>query len=127
MEKIIKDILIQLEEAGIDCDPIRIEIDEDGTVDLSGEVCSLKEKETVLQIIEEGFGIENIKDELVVLEGIVDEGASGDQKEDISDSEKVEDTEDIYTAIEDGVPYSPPSEPVYRESEEDGLRKKKKK
>ncbi|MDP8259089.1 MAG: hypothetical protein P9L90_06695 [Candidatus Aadella gelida] len=125
MEKILKDILIQLEEAGIDCGLIKIEMDEDGGIDLSGEVCSLKEKETVLQIIEDGFGIENIKDELVILEGIVDDGVSGEQKEDISDSEKVEDTEDVYTSIENGVPYTPPSEPIYREDEEDGPRKKK--
>ncbi|MFH1411913.1 MAG: BON domain-containing protein [Candidatus Omnitrophota bacterium] len=127
MGKLLKEILAQLDDAGIDCGPLKIEIDEDGGILLKGEICSFKEKETVMEIIEESFGIENITDELTVLEGIVDEEAEspGEKKVRLEEEDDDSDTEDIYQSIEDGIPYTPPSEPLFREEEHPPRKKKK--
>ncbi|MFH1837680.1 MAG: BON domain-containing protein [Candidatus Omnitrophota bacterium] len=131
MERAVKDVLAQMEEAGIDCDPIKIEADRDGTLILGGEVCSLKEKEVILQIIEEVLGTEKVVDELVVLEGIKDEEKDQEENESLEDEEEEEDgpldTEDIYTSIEEGIPYAPPSEPMKIEDPGKIIHKQKKK
>ena len=125
-KKFARNIFAQLEEVGVNCDLIKIEIDDEGRVVLRGDVCSLKEKDAIHQIITDSFGIEEIRDELTILEGIVDEG--GEPHSLYEEEDDSTNTEDISRAIEDGIPYTPPSEPVYRKQpEEVTVRKKKNK
>lgn len=123
----IKELIIeQLKEMSVDTEAVEVKVSEGLKITLKGKVDSHGEhylvKETIMNIV----GIEDFVDELVVIEGL-DSGLE-EEKEGLydEDDDKIG-TEDAFEALEDGIPYIPPTEPKFRETEEPRKKKRKKK
>ena len=123
----IKELIIeQLKEMSVNTEEIKVELSEGQQITLRGKVDSHGEhylvKETIMNIV----GIDDFIDELVVIEGLnvdLEEEEEGLYDE---DEDKIG-TEDAFEALEDGIPYIPPTEPRFRETEEPKKKKRKKK
>jgi len=119
---------------GFDIDPelISIKITKGSKIILRGAVETQRHRDLVVQTIQDVAGVEDVKDELVILQ---------DEYGDFSDEEELEEefldddneyygTDDIVKSIEDGLPYIPPMTSSFEEpteEEEEPEKKKKRK
>ena len=123
----IKELIIeQLKEMSVDADSIEVEVSEGLRVTLKGKVDSQGEHYLVKEAIMNIVGVDDFVDELVVIEGL--DADTEEQKEGLYDEDEDKiGTEDAFEALEDGIPYIPPTEPLFSEAEEPKKKKRKKK
>jgi hypothetical protein len=126
----IKDLVIdELKSSAVDVEGIEIEVLDGPRIILKGTVDSIGEHYLVKETITDIVGIEDVSDELVIMNA-PDDGSLDDMFEDGGllnrDKEEIG-TEDPFEAMEDGIPYIPPTSPSYKESPEITEWKKKKK
>jgi hypothetical protein len=123
-------ILEQLDEAGIAPGAVGIRVLKGSRVVVEGNVDSEMMRKIIIQTIQNATGIDNIVDEMIVADDEYESFDEGPRHEDYElydeDNEYVG-SEDMFRAVEDGVPYIPPTEPPSSESSEAFQRKKKRK
>ncbi|MFH1552015.1 MAG: BON domain-containing protein [Candidatus Omnitrophota bacterium] len=122
-------ILEQLGELGIDSETVDITIEDGPKVSLRGKVDSERERGMIKQTIMDVVGIDDIIDELVVIEGVnngLEDEESSKGAELYDEDKEYMGSEDAFRAVEDGVPYIPPTNPSYQGSPETVKRKKQK-
>ena len=123
----VKELVIeQLKEMAVDTEAIEVEVSEGPQITLRGKVDSQGDhylvKETLMNIV----GVDDFVDELVVIEGL--DSSQEEEKEGLYDEDEDKiGTEDAFEALENGIPYIPPTEPRFREAEEPKKKKRKKK
>lgn len=133
-EEIKSLILDEMRDLGINTETVEVEVVDGPKVILKGKVDSTSEKGMIKQTIMDVVGIDDISDELVVIEDTEEDFEEDFSKEEDEESveEPLEEDEDIGTedasqALEDGIPYIPPTSPTYQDSSSSIRRKRKKK
>jgi len=124
----IKELIQEhLKELDVDFDSIDVDIVDGPKVVLSGKVESRGEREMIEEVLMDIVGLDDIVDELVIIDG----GTVENDDKDLYDDEDVYDedddsmgTENAFQSIEEGIPYTPPTSPSYKESP--GFSKRKK-
>ncbi len=117
----IKQIVCRrLNQNGIDPELIRITIMKGPKVVLNGEVYSLNTRRMIKQVVLSVDEIEDVIDKLMVVSSMYDDLDDGDNSC-IDEGKYAADgdlmgTEDMYQAIEDGIPYIPPTSASFEES-----------
>ncbi len=109
-----------LEDLGVEIASIEIEAVDDSRVVLRGRAASRREKELIAQAVEDALGVDYVVNELAVSqngsEPVVDDDE--DEDEDIrDDDDDTVGTEDLARSIEDGIPYIPPTRPLFRRAD----------
>ena len=99
---------------------------------LEGKIDSDRIRDLIIRTVRETTGIENVINELIVAENEVEDYTEEGQHEEYElydeDNEYIG-SEDVFRAVEDGVPYIPPTEPPPGESSklfERGKKRRKK-
>ncbi|MDD3088465.1 MAG: BON domain-containing protein [Candidatus Omnitrophica bacterium] len=109
----------ELEEHGIDADDIEIDVEEDGSrVVIRGRVSSRREKDIVVEAVEEAIGADEIINSIVVARHADETGGDEDEGEDeelLDDDDEEIGTDDMGRSVENGIPYIPPERLVFRE------------
>lgn len=110
-------LIEKIEESDIAHDYAEIEVTEDKTILLTGEIYSEHERRKLKELLMEHTDAEEIDDEdLIIIEsGDVNPADIEDDDEYVSDEisplkEDFAGTEDVYRSLEDGIPYIPPVE-----------------
>ena len=120
-------ILEEIRDLGLDPETIEVEILKGPKVVLRGKVDSGVERALIKQTIMDIVGIDEVIDELMAIRG-ADEtpGEEGQDKYDLYEQdEEFVGTEDPTRAVEDGIPYIPPTSPSFQEATEKPKRKRK--
>ncbi|MGD2278731.1 MAG: BON domain-containing protein [Candidatus Omnitrophota bacterium] len=122
-------ILEHLDEMGVAPGAVEVRILKGPKVVLEGKVDSDRKKDLIIRYVRDVAGLSDIVDELIVIEDL--EELEEDHHEDYElydeDNEYVG-SEDVFRAVEDGVPYVPPTEPPtaeYSDMPEPGEKRKK--
>jgi hypothetical protein len=107
----------ELEDLGVEINLIEIEAEDDSRVVVRGRADTRRNRELIVQIVAETLGVDEIVNGLVVGSGGDDDD---DPLEDDDDDYEIKDedddtvgTEDMSRSMEDGIPYIPPSRPVF--------------
>ena len=123
-------ILEHLDEMGIAPGAVEVRVLKGHKVVLEGKVDSERNKDLIIRYVRDVAGLSDIVDELIVVEDF-EELREEDHHEDYElydeDNEYVG-SEDVFRAVEDGVPYVPPTEPPtaeYSDEPEPGEKRKK--
>jgi len=128
-DKELRDLIVEnLRDAGIDPDMIQIKIKKGRNIVLRGEVDSKRERNRIIQTIAEMARVGDIKDELIILEGLHGEYLEehteyGYEDEIFDDDNECIGTNDVFRAMEDGMPYIPPTDSSFERSYEDRRRR----
>lgn len=133
----IEFITEKFEEADIAHEYIEMEMNEEKTIFLSGEIYSENELKKLKEILMEHTEAEDIEDDdLLVIESVGYMDPNGPEEDDdyVSDElsplkEEFAGTEDVYQSLEDGIPYIPPMEDPeenYHFSKSSWLKKRRK-
>ncbi len=123
-------ILEHLREDGVDPETIEVEVQDGPRVILKGKVDSGTQHEMIKQIITDIVGVEDIIDEIMVIQGvdddeILEEDEEEEEKDVYDEDEEDTGTEDAFRAVEDGIPYIPPTNPSFQELPEKPRRRRK--
>ncbi|MFQ5952277.1 MAG: hypothetical protein ACE5JK_02610 [Candidatus Omnitrophota bacterium] len=123
-------ILEQLDEMGIAPGTVEIRVIKGSKVVLEGQIDSDRKRGIIIRVVQDMVGTDNVIDELIVAEDEYEDFGAEEAHEDYElydeDNEYVG-SEDVFRAVEDGVPYIPPTEPPFPESYETPERGKKRK
>ncbi|MBU0571364.1 MAG: BON domain-containing protein [Candidatus Omnitrophica bacterium] len=117
-------IVKSLKGVHIDPELISIKVKKGSKVVLGGEIDSRREKALVVQTIMDIVGIEGVVDEMKVMDGRYGDPAEDDDSELYDEDNQCIGTEDAYQAIEDGMPYIPPTTSPVEELDERPRHKK---
>lgn len=124
-------ILEQLDEMGIAPGTVEIRVLEGSKVLVEGKIASDRGREFIIRAVRDIAGKNNVIDELIATEGDY-ENHTGETPREAhglydEDNEYVG-SEDVFRAVEDGVPYSPPTaSPISEYSDEQPERVRRKK
>lgn len=117
----IKELLKEeLEDLGVELSSIEIEAVGDFRVVLRGRAASHREKELIAQAVEDALGVDYIVNELAVAQDGPEPVAEEDDEEDEDirdDDDDTVGTADLARSVEDGIPYIPPTRPLFRRAD----------
>ena len=102
-------IVKSLKAVHVDPELISIGVKNGSIVVLSGEIDSRQEKALVIQTIMDVVGVEDVVDDMNVVDGRYEDSMEDDDSELYDEDNQCIGTEDTHRAIEDGVPYIPPT------------------
>ena len=106
--KDIKLLVIEnLKDAGVDPELVEVIVKTGSKIVLRGEIFSESEGSLIMQTVLDIIGINNVVNEMEVVEGASDYNESSDEGLRDEDNEAYG-TEDMFKAVEDGMPYIPP-------------------
>jgi len=119
----IKEVILEyVKDLGVDTTVMEIKVVDGPGVILSGKVDSAQDHGAILATIMDVVGIDDIIDEMVVIQdpvSVLSEKDLCDEKASSCDEDEEEgETEDVFQSVEDGIPYTPPTSPVYQEHSE---------
>ncbi len=117
-------IVESLKAVQVDPELISIRVKKGPRVVLGGEVDSRRERALIIQTIMDIVGIEDVTDEMNIIDGRHDDSRDEDDGELYDEDNQCIGTEDIHRAIEDGVPYIPPTRSPFEEFDERPRHKK---
>ncbi len=112
-------VISSLKEVGVDPDIVSISIVNGPRVILRGEADSQREVNLIIQTITDVVGIEDITNDIDIIDSGL-EGTDGESREEEFYDEDNEciGTEDAFRAVEDGLPYIPPTTSHFDEYDE---------
>jgi len=126
-EEIKELILDDLRDVDADVEGVEVEVSRGPVVVLKGKVDSEADREIIIETITDIVGVDDIRDEMIVIEDVEDLDAAESEEEGVSDQEdKDVGTEDAFQSVEDGIPYIPPMRPTHRGPSETSRWKKRK-
>ena len=108
-------IVESLKAVHVDPELISIRVKKGPKVVLGGEVDSRRERGLIIQTIMDIVGVEDVVDEMCIINGRHDDHLDDDDGELYDEDNQCIGTEDAYRAIEDGVPYIPPTTSPFEE------------
>ncbi|MGB2879395.1 MAG: BON domain-containing protein [Candidatus Omnitrophota bacterium] len=129
-EELKEYILEQLDEMGIAPGTVEVRVLRGPKVVLGGKIDSGRIRDLIIKTVRDMAGIVSVVDELVVAEEeYEDYGEEGmhEECELYDEDNEYMGSEDVFRAVEDGVPYIPPTEPPAGGSSELSERGKKRK
>jgi len=115
-----------LKTAGVEPDLISIKIKKGSRIHLEGELDSRRIRDLIMQTITDIVGVDKVVDDT----HIIDDSEEDIYDDDRDDSELFDEdnecvgTEDVFRAVEDGLPYIPPTTSRFDELEQSRRRKK---
>ena len=113
--KDLRELIIErLREIDIDTELIQIDVHDGSKVTLGGEADFSRERDLIIQTIFEIVWVEDIKDHMIIMEdedyAFRLEGMELERSGDLFDEDnECIGTEDVFRAVEDGMPYIPPT------------------
>jgi hypothetical protein len=123
-------ILEQLDEMGIAPGTIEVRILEGRKVALEGKVDSDRGRKFIVKAAQDIAGINNVIDELIAAEDECESYGGEEAHEEYElydeDNEYIG-SEDVFRAVEDGVPYIPPTSPPSAEYSDEGSQRNRRK
>ena len=117
-------IVKSLKAVHVDPELISIGVKNGSIVVLSGEIDSRQEKALVIQTIMDVVGVEDVVDDMNVVDGRYEDSQEDDDSELYDEDNQCIGTEDAHRAIEDGVPYIPPTHSPFEEFDDRPRHKK---
>ena len=120
-EELKEIILEQLDEVGVAPGTVEVKVLKGPKLALEGKVDSDRRRELIVQTVRFATGIDDIIDEMIVVEegfADYDEKREHEEYELYDEDNEYVGSEDVFQAVEDGVPYIPPTEPPFSKSSE---------
>ena len=117
-------IVESLKAVQVDPELISIGVKNGSIVVVGGEIDSRSEKALVVQTIMDVVGVEDVVDDMRVVDDRYDDSMEDDDSELYDEDNQCIGTEDAHRAIEDGVPYIPPTHSPFEEFDDRPRHKK---